>query len=228
MQTALAKLYVAWPRASRADSVDAYVRRVIINSHLDETRRPWRRESPTEDDRLDRAAPAGVAPEDADALWAALKDLGPKQRRVVVLRHYWGLSVEETAADLGVSPGTVKSQTSAALEKLRTALLTDTTHPRRTAMTDPADRFLEEKLHALARGVSVPLVPTEDDVRRGRRRLFRMRVAMAGATTAALAVVLGVTSLTAGDPKATEPPHGHPATEHAALDAEQLAVRRQP
>ncbi len=60
VQTALAKLYVAWPRASRADSVDAYVRRVIINSHLDETRRPWRRESPTEDDRLDRAAPAGV------------------------------------------------------------------------------------------------------------------------------------------------------------------------
>ena len=147
MQSALAKLYVAWPRASRADSVDAYVRRVIINSHLDETRRPWRRESPTEDARLDRAAPAGVAPEDADALWAALKDLGPKQRRVVVLRHYWGLSVEETAADLGVSPGTVKSQTSAALDKLRTALLTAPPrhHPtRRTAMTDPADRFLEE------------------------------------------------------------------------------------
>ena len=73
-------------------------------------------------------------------------------------------------------------------------------------MTDPADRFLEERLHALARGASVPIVPTEDDVRRGRRRLFRMRVAMAGATTGALAVVLGVTSLTAGDPKATEPP----------------------
>ena len=73
-------------------------------------------------------------------------------------------------------------------------------------MTDPADRFLEEKLHALARGVSAPLVPTEDDVRRGRRRLFRMRVAMAGATTAALAIVLGVTGLTAGDPTATETP----------------------
>ena len=73
-------------------------------------------------------------------------------------------------------------------------------------MTDPADRFLEEKLHGLARGVSVPIVPTEDDVRRGRRRLFRMRVAMAGATTGTLAVVLGVTSLTAGDPNATETP----------------------
>jgi RNA polymerase sigma-70 factor (sigma-E family) len=127
VQTALAKLYVAWSRAVKADSVDAYVRRVIINSHLDEHRRPWRRESPVEDERLDRAAPTGVSPEDSDALWAALRKLGPKQRRVVVLRHYWGLSVEETAADLGVSPGTVKSQTSAALEKLRTTLMADTT-----------------------------------------------------------------------------------------------------
>src|SRR4029079_4838266 len=53
----------------------------------------------------------------------------------------------------------------------------------------------------------------EDDVRRGRRRLFRVRVAMAGATTGALAVVLGVTSLTAGDPQATEqPPITEPPT----------------
>jgi RNA polymerase sigma factor (sigma-70 family) len=100
---------------------------VIINSHLDENRRPWRREAPTSDDRLDRPARAGVTPEDSDALWTALRALGPKQRRVVVLRHYWGLSVEETAADLGVSPGTVKSQTSAALEKLRAVLLADAT-----------------------------------------------------------------------------------------------------
>ncbi|HWM74142.1 MAG TPA: sigma factor-like helix-turn-helix DNA-binding protein, partial [Nocardioides sp.] len=46
----------------------------------------------------------------------------PGQRRVVVLRHYWGLSVDETAADLGISPGTVKSQTSDALARLRHAL----------------------------------------------------------------------------------------------------------
>jgi RNA polymerase sigma-70 factor (sigma-E family) len=131
VQTALAKLYVAWSRASRADSVDAYVRRVIINSHLDEGRRPWRRESPTEDDRLDRPAPTGLTVEDSDALWTALRRLAPKQRRVVVLRHYWGLSVEETAADLGISPGTVKSQTSAALDKLRSVLLPDTTRGAR-------------------------------------------------------------------------------------------------
>ena len=44
-------------------------------------------------------------------------------------------------------------------------------------MTDPADRFLEEKLHALARGVSVPLVPTEDDVRRLIGRFVRSYLA---------------------------------------------------
>lgn len=78
-------------------------------------------------------------------------------------------------------------------------------------MTDPADRHLDEqrlegRLHALARGVQVPVVPTDHDVRRGRRRLLHMRLAVAGATTGTLAVVLGLTSLTAGDPAATEPP----------------------
>jgi len=73
-------------------------------------------------------------------------------------------------------------------------------------MSDPDDRFLEERLHALARGVSVPVVPAVDDVRRGRRRLVRMRLSLAGGTTATLAVVVGITGLTAGNPKADEPP----------------------
>lgn len=122
VQTALAKLYSAWGRASRMDSVDAYARRIVVNSHVDEVRRPWRRERPVEGSALDRVAPAGLSPEDADALWSALRGLAPGQRRVVVLRHYWGLSVDETAADLGISPGTVKSQTSEALARLREAL----------------------------------------------------------------------------------------------------------
>ncbi len=121
VQLALTKLYVAWPRVSRLDSVDAYVRRIVVNAHIDETRRPWRRERPVETG-LDRPADDAVAPEDSDALWTALRGLAPGQRRAVVLRHYWGLSVEETAADLGISPGTVKSQTSDALARLRAAL----------------------------------------------------------------------------------------------------------
>lgn len=126
VQAALARLYVAWPRVERAQSVDAYVRRALVNSHIDETRRPWRREAAAGDD-LPELGTRAPAVEDHDALWAALRALPPGQRRVVVLRHWWGLSVEETAADLGVSAGTVKSQTSAALAALRTVLAADLT-----------------------------------------------------------------------------------------------------
>ena len=124
VQQALTKLYAAWPRASRLESVDAYARRIVVNAHIDETRRPWRRERPVErpGSGLDRPVEDVIALEDSDALWTALRGLAPGQRRVVVLRHYWGLSVDETAADLGISPGTVKSQTSDALARLRDAL----------------------------------------------------------------------------------------------------------
>lgn len=123
VQATLAKLYVAWPRVRRADVVDAYVRRMLVNSHLDESRRPWRRERPT-DRHEDRPARRPDVESD-DELWSALRALPAGQRRVVVLRHYWGLSVEETATDLGVSAGTVKSQTSVALSALRRALRED-------------------------------------------------------------------------------------------------------
>jgi RNA polymerase sigma-70 factor (sigma-E family) len=126
VQQALTKLYAAWPRASRLESVDAYVRRIVVNAHIDETRRPWRRERPV-DSGLDRPVDDDVSVEDSDALWTAMRGLAPGQRRVVVLRHYWGLSVDETASDLGISPGTVKSQTSDALARLRAALSVVTT-----------------------------------------------------------------------------------------------------
>ncbi|MFC5728673.1 MULTISPECIES: SigE family RNA polymerase sigma factor [Nocardioides] len=121
VQSALTKLYVAWARVERADSVDAYVRRAIVNAHLDETRRPWRRETAAGQD-LPESSVAAVPVEEHDALWTALRSLAPGMRKVVVLRHFWGLSVEETATDLGISAGTVKSQTSAALRALRTVL----------------------------------------------------------------------------------------------------------
>lgn len=128
VQTALTKAYAAWRRLAVADDVDAYVRRIVVNAHVDEVRRPWRRERPGLDERelhprgLDPVSRPGLSTEESDALWTALRELAPGQRRVVVLRHYWGLSVEETAADLGISPGTVKSQTSDALSRLRVAL----------------------------------------------------------------------------------------------------------
>lgn len=124
VQTALAKLYTAWGRVEREGNLDAYVRRSIVNAHIDETRRARSSREVVglgEHDRAD--ADRGLTPEDSDALWTAIAALPPGQRRVVVLRHYWGLSVEETAKDLGISPGTVKSQTSDALARLRTVLV---------------------------------------------------------------------------------------------------------
>ncbi len=124
VQTALTKLYVAWPRVRRDDNVDAFVRRIIVNCHIDERRRPWRRERSSLDG-VDPGSRPEPSFEDREALMQALTELPARQRRTVVLRYFSGLSVEETALDLGCSTGTVKSQTSHALRKLE-ALLSPT------------------------------------------------------------------------------------------------------
>lgn len=124
LQTALAKLYVAWPRLHRDGREDAYVRQIIVRSHLDEVRRGWwRRERPGLEG-FDAAAREPMPTEERSALFDALQELPPMQRRVVVLRHWLGLSVEETAADLQISTGTVKSYSHRALERLRGTLAT--------------------------------------------------------------------------------------------------------
>lgn len=124
VQTALAKLYVAWPRITTEGAEDAYVRRIIVRAHLDEKRRPWRREQ-VGLDGFDAAAPETPSIEDADALMTALKALPERQRATVVLRYWCDLSVDETARDLDCSAGTVKSQTARAMTNLRTALSFD-------------------------------------------------------------------------------------------------------
>ncbi|MFC7493119.1 MULTISPECIES: SigE family RNA polymerase sigma factor [unclassified Nocardioides] len=121
VQTALTKLYVAWPRINRDGREEAYVRTIIVRAGIDEARRPWRRESAGLPER-DRPAPAGVPVEERSALFDALQALPVMQRKVVVLRHWLGLSVAETAAELRISEGTVKSHGHRGLEALRTAL----------------------------------------------------------------------------------------------------------
>jgi RNA polymerase sigma-70 factor (sigma-E family) len=120
VQTALMKLYVAWPRV-KAESVDAYARRILVNSSIDESKRPWRREAPGLEG-IDESATEGFAPEDRSVVVAALARLPAGQRKAVVLRHFLGLSVEETATDLDCTVGTVKSQTSRAIARLNELL----------------------------------------------------------------------------------------------------------
>ena len=121
LQTALVKAYVAWPRIHRDGREEAYVRRIIVRTNIDEHRRPWRRERSGLDGH-DRAVDGSSAVEERSELLDALPQLPISQRRVVVLRHWLGLSVEETAAELGISTGTVKSHSSRARERLREAL----------------------------------------------------------------------------------------------------------
>jgi RNA polymerase sigma factor (sigma-70 family) len=54
---------------------------------------------------------------------ALLAELPPRRRAVLVLRYFCDLSVEETAEQLGCSPGTVKSQTARAIDALRARLV---------------------------------------------------------------------------------------------------------
>lgn len=121
VQTALTRLYVAWPRIHREGAEEAYARRIIVRANIDEHRRPWRRERVGLPEG-DRPAAEPLAVEERSALFEALQALPAMQRKVVVLRHWLGLSVEETAHELRIGTGTVKSHSSRGLEKLQAAL----------------------------------------------------------------------------------------------------------
>jgi RNA polymerase sigma-70 factor (sigma-E family) len=114
VQEALVKLAVRWDRVGPGEP-EAYVRRVLYRD-LVSWRRRFRRERLGEVPDVAASSPGG---DDRVVLQAALARLTPKQRAVLVLRFYEDLSVHQTADLLGVSPGTVKSQTSAALARLR-------------------------------------------------------------------------------------------------------------
>jgi len=122
VQTALVKLYVAWPRVHRNGAEEAYLRTILVRASIDESRRPWRRERAT-DFLTETAAAPPTTFEDRSALVDALQDLPPQQRAAVVLRHWLGLSVAETAKEMGVGEGTVKSHTSRGLTALREVLV---------------------------------------------------------------------------------------------------------
>jgi RNA polymerase sigma-70 factor (sigma-E family) len=118
LQTALARAYPRWERIV-GDDPDAYLRRVLVNTWSSWWRRRWRGEVPTGQLR-DRPAPDEYAAADRrDAVRAALARLPRRQRAVVVLRFHEDLTEAQTAALLGISVGTVKSQAAKALAKLR-------------------------------------------------------------------------------------------------------------
>ncbi|MFE6825755.1 SigE family RNA polymerase sigma factor [Streptomyces sp. NPDC057690] len=119
-QTALAKAYRSWRRISRSDNPEAYVRRMLVSCNSDRFRKRRVAEALTAapPERAGRDEGAGRV-EERGSLLAGLAQLPPKQRAVVVLRYWEDLSEAEVADVLGCSPGTVKSQASKGLAKLR-------------------------------------------------------------------------------------------------------------
>jgi RNA polymerase sigma-70 factor (sigma-E family) len=122
-QTAFIRLAAAWDRVRDQQALDAFVRTCLIRVYLAETRRLWRR----------RERPFADPPDqpDRDTIDASVRrvvfakvigQLPPRQRVTLICRFYQGLDVAETAAALGCSEGTVKSQTSRGLATLRELL----------------------------------------------------------------------------------------------------------
>ena len=152
VQASLVKLYRAWPRLDTGagqqteagqqtgagqggnagtgagaggypGGVDAYLRRIMVNTQRSWWRARWRRETPAaqlpegiqDDDIADRQALGGLVRQ-------ALAGLPRQQRAVLVLRYCEDLSEAEVAQILGCSPGTVKTHAHRGIVALRAVL----------------------------------------------------------------------------------------------------------
>jgi RNA polymerase sigma-70 factor (sigma-E family) len=118
-QTALAKIYAAWSRVSAADDPDAYATRVLVNACRSHHRRHRLRLALGPEPRHGVVGDGAAVRAQRDELVAALRRLPPGQRAVIALRFWEDLTEQATAAHLGISVGTVKSQTARALKALR-------------------------------------------------------------------------------------------------------------
>lgn len=119
VQAALVRVLRRW---SRVDDPMAYVRRAMVNQHINVWRRVRRREVVT------AQVPDVVFGDPAEtvsqrtALLAALRTLPARTRAIVALRYLADMSEADVAVAVGTSVGNVKSQASRGLAKLRTVL----------------------------------------------------------------------------------------------------------
>jgi len=131
LQTALANTARRWPKLLDREQPDAYVRRALYHAHVDRSRRlGWGRETLTAEppDGAPSGGGGGTGADHADAvaqrhdLVAALRRLPKRQRAIVVLRYFEDRPDAEIADLLGITAGTVRSQTHKALTALRVTM----------------------------------------------------------------------------------------------------------
>jgi RNA polymerase sigma-70 factor (sigma-E family) len=123
VQASLVKLYRVWPQLDTASDPDAYLRRIMINTHRSWWRARWRRETPA---AVLPESPAGEDIADRQALGAlvrqALAGLPRRQRAVLVLRYCEDLPEAEVARLLGCSVGAIKTHAHRGLRAMRELL----------------------------------------------------------------------------------------------------------
>ena len=193
VQTAFAKLYLSWDKVQSRDSIDGYVRRILVNENNSLWRRAWKRREHTTDELPEGATSTATtaAPDASCGTWC--RPCPRKARAVVVLRYYEELSEAETAEVLGISVGTVKSQTSRALAALRERAPEHPRppHPGRRSDERPADHAPEPaQLHDQVDDLHG--APLTLETVRGRARAIRRtrRMLVAGAAAVAVAAVV--------------------------------------
>jgi RNA polymerase sigma-70 factor (sigma-E family) len=122
VQTAFVKIFRVWRRVRRVDNQLAYARQVVYRCFLDQYRKEKKQLPTVSMEGL--AEPAAAASDDPfdGVVLEVLAGLPAGARAVIVLRFWEDMSVEQTAAVLGVAQGTVKSQTSRAVGQLRERL----------------------------------------------------------------------------------------------------------
>jgi RNA polymerase sigma-70 factor (sigma-E family) len=116
VQEACIKVAARWEQL-RDGNPEAYARRIVYRDHISWWRRT--KEAPTDSPRNDLTTDPSEGNLDALVIRQSLDRLTRKQRAVLVLRFFEDLTEAQTAEALGISIGTVKSQTFAALAKLR-------------------------------------------------------------------------------------------------------------
>ncbi|WP_340538236.1 SigE family RNA polymerase sigma factor [Nocardioides sp. GXZ039] len=123
VQEALTKTYVAWPRLRDPANAEAYTRKAITTTAIS-----WFRRKSWSHERTAAVLPEGSLGDHAgpvserETLWTALQTLPVRQRTAIVLRYYEDLTEPQTAEAMGCAVGTVKSQVSAGIAKLRVLL----------------------------------------------------------------------------------------------------------
>ncbi len=122
VQDTLAKVYVRWHRrlGGPIEHPVAYAHTTLTRTYISAQRRRSNHETPTE--RLPETSDGRGDAATGLALRAALDELAPMDRAVLVLRYLEDISVADTADALGVSPGAVRNRTIRALDRLRAVL----------------------------------------------------------------------------------------------------------